>query len=179
MNVKRYLLKKKLEEALDKAGSPLSLHLESRIVFSHPEADVVDEYFYEQFCSNAVLPHEIDAFESDVRYSDAEMQLLEDLISNIATTDTLRYVEKLDFDRIRRNFAETLTLLEEDGEKVECREDCESLKRGAVKESVGMNASEKARERETTTNMVYAILSGFIAVCGVTGVKLLFQRKGV
>ena len=45
-------------------------------------------------------------------------------------------------------------------------------------ESAGMKVSEKEREREAVATMVYAILSGFIAACGVTGVKLLFQRKG-
>ena len=189
MNVKRYLLKKKLEEALKKVGTPLSLYLESRIVFSHPMAEVVDHYFYEQFCYNADLPYEIDTFESDVRYSEVEMQLLEELISNFAVAEKLRHVEKLDFDRIRRTFAEALVLLEVESEAVDYGAECELIKNCSAKttvektesleeELVQVKAPLLRADHETANTIGYAILSGFIAICGVAGINLLLHRKG-
>lgn len=113
MNRNRYLLRSALEKALQDAGWSIPVHIDSFVVFSSSSVRVTDEYQQEKYCFNASLPHEIDNYSSDVTYTDEQMETLAAMIRNIAEADKL-YPVDLDFDRIRKTFAEALVLLEAD-----------------------------------------------------------------
>ena len=111
MNFKRYLFTRRMKEYVAQSGCRLPLYMETRVVFSNPSINVTDNYKLEPYCYAAGLPHEIDAFTSPVHYTDAQMKLLADAVNAIAEQDAT-YPVGLDLDRIRRNFAEALVLLE-------------------------------------------------------------------
>lgn len=113
MNVKRYLLRSKLEQALAEMGADLKVHLESRVVFSDANISVTDLYKQERYCFKTSLPHELENFSSDVSYSYEQMRTIAALITGFAETDDT-YDVGLDFDRIRRTFAEAMVILEGD-----------------------------------------------------------------
>lgn len=111
MNVKRFLLRSKLEAALAAAELEIPVHIESRVVFSDPNISVTDLYRQERYCFKTSLSHEIDGFQSDVYYTADQMRSIETAISDFADKDE-RYDVGLDFDRIRKTFAKALVLLE-------------------------------------------------------------------
>lgn len=111
MNVKRFLLRSKLEAALAAAESETPVHIESRVVFSDPNISVTDLYRQERYCFKTSLSHEIDGFQSVVYYTADQMRSIAAAISEFADKDE-RYDVGLDFDRIRKTFAQALILLE-------------------------------------------------------------------
>lgn len=111
MNVKRYLLRSKLEKALADMGADLKVHIESRVVFSDASISVTDLYRQERYCFKTNLPHEIENLSSDISYSYDQMRTIASLIIGFAETDDT-YDVGLDFDRIRKNFAQALVILE-------------------------------------------------------------------
>ncbi len=113
MNIKRYLLRSKLEKALAEVAPELKVHIESRVVFSDPSIKVTDLYKQEPYCFKSSLPHEIEQFISDVHYTREQMWHIADVIKGFAEEDST-YDVGLDFDSIRRNFAEALIILEGD-----------------------------------------------------------------
>ena len=126
MNVKRHLLRTKLEQALYNTYSDLPLHIESRVVFSNPDSNVTDNYKLEKLCYKAHLPHEIENFTSNVKYSNRQMTLIETLITEFAEEET--YPVKYDFNRIRKTFAEALVLLENEEKEDKVVEEAEEDK---------------------------------------------------
>lgn len=113
MNVKRYLLRNKLEKALAEVAPELKVHIESRVVFSDPDIKVTDLYKQERYCFKTNLPHEIENLRSDVSYTSDQMRTIADMISAFAEKDSA-YEVGLDFDAIRSTFAQALVLLEGD-----------------------------------------------------------------
>ena len=113
MNIKRYLLRTKLAEVLAEVDPTLPLHIESRVVFCDPTINIRDYYHGEKYCFKAKLPYEIDHFYSKVTYTPLQMQAIATAVKEIADTDET-YPIKLDFNEIRRNFAEALILLEKE-----------------------------------------------------------------
>ena len=109
MNLKRYLLRTKMERELGEHNIPV--HIESRVVFSNPSIEVADHYGLEKYCFTAKLPQEIERFTSDVEYSPEEMKILATVIQSIAEDESV-YDIGFDYDRIKETFANALVLLE-------------------------------------------------------------------
>lgn len=113
MNRKRYLLRSKLERAMQDTQMSIPVHIDSFVVFSSSSVTVTDKYHQEKYCFSAGLPHEIEKYSSDVSYTDAQMETLTNMIRSIAEEEDAYYVD-MDFDKIRTTFAEALVLLESD-----------------------------------------------------------------
>ena len=109
MNLKRYLLRKRVEKELEEMDIPLVL--DSYVVFSDPSITVTDHYGLEKYCFNANLPGIIEQFTSDVEYSDHEMSVITDVIQSIAEEEQ-EFDVGIDFDCVIKTFAEALVLLE-------------------------------------------------------------------
>lgn len=122
MNVKRFLLRSKLEAALAAAELEIPVHIESWVVFSDPNISVTDLYRQERYCFKTSLSHEIDAFQSDVYYTADQMRSIAAAISEFAEKDE-HYDVGLDFDSIRKTFAQALVLLESEPLKEETQVD--------------------------------------------------------
>lgn len=124
MNVKRFLFRSKLEAALAAAESGIPVHIESWVVFSDPNISVTDLYRQERYCFKTSLSHEIDGFQSDVFYSADQIRSIAAAISEFADKDE-RYDVGMDFDRIRKTFAQALVLLESEPLKEETQVDAQ------------------------------------------------------
>lgn len=113
MNIKRHLLRIKLEAALAEAAPELKVHIESRVVFSDPHINVTDLYKQEAYCFKTNLPHIIDSLTSDAYYTTDQMRAIAEMIKGFAEDDAAYDIE-MDFNRIRQTFAEALVLIESD-----------------------------------------------------------------
>lgn len=111
MNVKRYLLRTKLAKALIDIKSDIPIHIDSIVVFSDSNIAVNDLYKLETYCFNSTLPHQIENFTSDICYTEEQMKIISEIIDRIAEDDEEHEVG-MDFDRIRKTFAQALVLLE-------------------------------------------------------------------
>lgn len=109
MNLKRYLLWKKLEQELGMHNIPI--HIDSYVVFSHPTISVTDHYHQEKFCFTSTLPQKIEQFTSNVEYSAEDMKIIAGVIRSITEAESV-YDIGFDYDHIKENFANTLLLLE-------------------------------------------------------------------
>lgn len=121
MNRKRYLLRSKLEKALQDTQMNIPVHIDSFVVFSSSFVTVTDKYRQEKYCFSASLPHEIEQYCSDVSYTDEQMETLSGIIRGIAEEEEAYYVD-MDFDKIRKTFAATLVLLESDPVLEDCNQ---------------------------------------------------------
>ena len=149
MNIKRHLLRSKLEQALYDKDPDLCLHIESRVVFSNPDSIVTDNYKLEKLCYKAHLPHEIEDFTSDVKYSNKQMELIETLIKEFAEEEE-SYPVKYDFNRIRKTFSEALVLLEDDDKVVDF--DC-------TENNVIVKPRKKSKAEKFATIAAYTLLT--------------------
>ncbi len=156
MNIKRYLLRSKLERALAQVAPELKVHIESRVVFSDPSIRVTDLYKQEPYCFKSSLPHEIEQFISDVHYTREQMWLIADVIKGFAEEDAA-YDVGLDFDRIRKTFAEAMIILEGD-----YAEDAEEPEEDPV-----IPAEVVCRAPISAVHKIAAVTASLLAVAGV------------
>lgn len=171
MNVKRYLLRTKLEKALAQVAPEIDVHVESYVVFSNPDITVTDLYKQENYCFKTNLPHLIDDFRSDVYYSSEQMNIIAGAVREIADTDDT-YEVGMDFDAIRANFAQALSLLEGEPATVEEKND-ESGPEAVGSVSSVSNIGAAAIIRSGIRQMAVTALAAALG----TVVALAFRRK--
>ena len=174
MNLKRYLLRKKIEEEL--GNLDILVHIESRIVFSNPSISVTDNYQLEKYCFTATLPQEVEAFTSDVEYGLDEMKIIAAVIESVAEEEMV-YDIGLDFERINENFAEALILLEnQTGENHLCgsgSDDQTSTEAKALSQNFGHTLVQECREHPKV-----AWAAGLAGLALGAGIVCCFVRKG-
>lgn len=162
MNIKRYLLCTKLEQALEETAPDLGVHIESRVVFSDPNITVTDLYQQEAYCFKTNLPHVVEQLRSDVHYSREQMRAIADIIRGFAEEDDT-YDVGFDFDRIRRTFAEALIILEGD---FTCEEGAEQELEQA--EAIVIPAADPQEKSSTPhIGIIIAVSAGILTVAGL------------
>lgn len=113
MNTKRYLLRKQLEKQLALHGINRELHIETCVVFTNPTIRITDLYKQEPYCFKAKLSHKIDQFHSQYFYSQNQMDKIAESVKEISVQSPSYEIE-MDFDNIRKTFAEAMFLLNDD-----------------------------------------------------------------
>ena len=165
MNLKRYLLRSKIEQELGEHDIPV--YIDSRVVFSNPSILVTDRYHQEKYCFTATLPHEIDQFTSEIEYSLDEMKIIAAVIESISEEENL-YDIGMDFNRIRETFAEALVLLESDGGEEE-KDECAELN---CAEPATHDASERSGAERSVQKEDSQHSRGALVGCGVVGLAI-------
>ncbi len=167
MNVKRYLLRSKLEEAMAEITPNLGVHIESRVVFSDPNITVTDLYKQEAYCFKTNLPHVVEQLRSEVFYNRDQMRAIADIINGFAEKDDT-YDVGFDFDRIRRTFAEALIILEGDPAKTEAT---------AQEETTPDFSPEMICRTPAPAHRIGKAVAVAAAVCTVAGLAVALIKK--
>lgn len=160
MEVKRNLLRERLEQEIASRGLDIPVMIDSYLVFSTPKGafvKITDEYQKEKHCFATVLPHLIDEFHTSVNYTDEQMLVLNDILSGIEVNKKA-FAINCDFDKIKQDFAAAMKLLqaeEKTPEEVAPQKEPQSTRRsGAVARRIAMAAVIAA------TGVVGALLVG-------------------
>lgn len=138
MSNKRNLLRYMIDEQLKEKDIQMDLHIDSYVVFSAPKGtrfDINDEFHQEKFCRQGKLQHIINEYESDVKYSPEEMEVLKSVLDNLETNQN-GFEIKLDYKVLFLDFIEMMKVL---GVEVESNSECISEKQ----EKVPINTSKR------------------------------------
>lgn len=120
MERKRRLLKGMLEQQLQKRGIELDVNIDSYIVFSTPRdvrIYINDYYKQEKNCRQGKLRYIVDEYTSDVQYSEAELEILEMILSEMKSRQK-GFEIQLDYQQIFDDFLTMIALIEAKSEPV-------------------------------------------------------------
>ena len=113
LEVKRRLLRQRLESALRERGVELPVHIDSFLVFATPRnlhINVTNLYRKEKYCFQSRLKYVVGEYFSNVTYSKEEFKLLEGILGELDRCKKPFQVT-LDFDEIRDGFAQAMEVL--------------------------------------------------------------------
>ena len=114
LEIKRRLLRQRLESALKEKGVELPVHIDSFLVFATPRnlhINVTNLYRKEKYCFQSRLKYVVGDYFSNVTYSKEEYELLKDILGELDCCKKTFQVT-LDFDEIRDGFAQAMEVLE-------------------------------------------------------------------
>ena len=118
MDKKRRLLRKRLEEEFASRGIDREIKIDSLLVFSTPNGvriQVHDQFKQEKYCFRGGLYNRIDGFQSDVQYTNDELEEM-DVIFQYIEKDQKRFELKFNQEEVKRTFAEAYEKLTYDPE---------------------------------------------------------------
>ncbi|MCF2554394.1 nuclease-related domain-containing protein [Faecalicatena contorta] len=116
---KRRLLKKRVQKELSLIGINKEVVVKSLLVFSNPykvHIQVNDQFKQEDYCRRDGLNNRIETFESNIVFSDSELESLNKILSTIET-EQKRFTLGFDTERIKESFAKAYDILFEEPEK--------------------------------------------------------------
>ncbi|MCR5836949.1 MAG: NERD domain-containing protein [Lachnospiraceae bacterium] len=183
MNNKEYLLKKTLEEQMNKIGK--EANVVKLIVCANNKIKIMNRNKYIETCCMSNLPYYIDAYKGKDLYSDEEMNLIR--ITICEAEDKKKYPLPIDAQKIKENFAMAMAMLEEN--VVEQRYEDEVV--GIVEENTVLDENralesnkvlEEKREREEpviTAKYDWVRKGGMLAVSMFTGAVIAEYRKPI
>lgn len=114
LEIKRRLLRQRLESALKEKGVEMPVHIDSFLVFATPKSlriNVTNRYRKEKYCFQSRLKYVVGDYFSDVTYSKEQYELLKEIIGDLDCRKKTFQVT-LDFDEIRDGFAQAMEVLE-------------------------------------------------------------------
>ena len=178
MSMKRYLLRKRMEEEFKTNGINEELVIDSILVFSTPKGTrihVSDQFRQEQYCFRGSLFKRIDGFESGIEYSDEDVEKIYSIMETMESNQK-RFATDCDMHDIISSFAETLEVL--------------SCEKTSIAKSPVVEGKKISRKTNTKTNlrrksvgygrvMASAIASTvlFIPLIGAMAVGILGEYK--
>ena len=145
--------------------------VDSYIVFSTPKElriHVTDNYHQEKWCFRTGINQRIDNYHGNVMYSDLQLEQIANKISEMEANKK-RFQFSVDFDTVRRDFANAITALElVDSSALE---DCHNATKRITneKERQRVNTVSKEKIKKNLQKVAQLQLAGSIASCIVVG----------
>lgn len=121
MELKRRLLKKCLEKAVNDKGFDIPVYVDSFIVFSTPKGQFIkidDRCRREKHCFRTALNKKIESYIGCAYYNAEQLTQLGEIFSEMEA-NVKRFETELNYDDVRRSLAEALAVLQETPEKQE------------------------------------------------------------
>lgn len=115
MERKRRLLYSAIQKELEKSNLNIALNIDSFVVFSIPQNARVyinDLYKKEKNCRQGKLRYIIDEYDSDIKYSKEEMEILKNILFNMETCQK-GFEIKIDYKRLFDDILGMVSLFEE------------------------------------------------------------------
>ena len=116
MENKRNLLKEAVEKELESRGLNLIPVIDSYIVFSAPKGTnlrIDDYYKKEKYCRQGKLQYIVNDYESTVKYSTEEVEVLKEILDGFETSQK-GFEIKINFNEIFEDFLNMMKVLEQD-----------------------------------------------------------------
>lgn len=156
METKRRLLTKRLEELVAQEKLDIPVSVESLIVFSTPKGirvNVDDKWRRDKWCFRTGLTKRIDAYLGKIYLSQKQQEQMGALLGNMET-QVKRFELPLDFDEVRKNYAEAYEVLHEenDGKTVTMRHERKKNE-------------EKTKKQKVKKWLYYAGAAACVAIC--------------
>lgn len=171
MELKRRLLKEAIEESLADDAMNMPVVVDSYIVFSTPKElriRVTDNYHQEKWCFRTGINLRIDNYHGNVMYSDSQLEQISKRISELESNKK-RFQLTIDFDMVRRDFANAITALELVDSYAQ--EDCHNATKRITneKEHQRVNTISREKIKKNLQKVAQLQLAGSIASCIVVG----------
>lgn len=171
MEKKRRLLKKRIESEFKERGVEKDIVVDSILVFAPPSGvriKVHDQFRQEKYCFKGSLPYRIDAFISEVAYTDEEYEALNQILLNISK-EQKRFDIKFDPAVIKNNFAKAyVALFDEEEPYIEKGIDFEEVKT-MDKDST----KKKADHKEFNYKLPLAVVAIFTSAFALPALPLV------
>ena len=164
-------LKEAIEESLADDAMNMPVVVDSYIVFSTPKElriRVTDNYHQEKWCFRTGINLRIDNYHGNVMYSDSQLEQISKRISELESNKK-RFQLTIDFDMVRRDFANAITVLELVDSYAQ--EDCHNATKHITneKEHQRVNTISREKIKKNLQKVAQLQLAGSIASCIVVG----------
>lgn len=184
MKLKRRMLKERLENMAKEQGIELPISVDSIIVITTPKGvriQVEDMYRKERWCfrtGNGGLTDRIESYSGIVSYSEGQMQILNEMLSQIET-DVKRFPLPADFDEILRDIAEALViLLDTEVKERECIQEEQKEKYAKCADEIRVeNKNRKMRKKPGIFAVRAALLAGVFCAGTLVGLSLINDKS--
>lgn len=121
MEIKRKLLKERLDLECARRGYTTPVEVDSYIVFVTPKGvriSVDDNYHCEKWCFRTSLNHKIAAYTSNSYYREEQLESLAEIMGTIEQ-NRKSFISDIDYEAIRENFADAMEMLTTQGEEIQ------------------------------------------------------------
>lgn len=171
MELKRRLLKEAIEESLADDAINMPVVVDSYIVFSTPKElriHVTDNYHQEKWCFRTGINQRIDNYHGNVMYSDLQLEQIANKISEMEANKK-RFQFSVDFDTVRRDFANAITALELIDDNAQEERQTSTKHITDEKEHQRVNVISREKIKKNLQKVAQFQLAGSIASCILVG----------